>query len=80
MKRHIVCFGDSNTFGYCADPKDCADSGGRFNKVYCQQAGVHHLDAQELNCEFNQIDYMHLAKKGPCHTGFASYCTCSPAS
>ncbi len=32
MKRHIVCFGDSNTFGYCADPKDCADSGGRFNE------------------------------------------------
>lgn len=22
MKKHIVCFGDSNTFGYCADPSD----------------------------------------------------------
>lgn len=25
MKRHIVCLGDSNTHGYCADPADCAD-------------------------------------------------------
>ena len=23
MKRHILCFGDSNTHGYCADPADC---------------------------------------------------------
>lgn len=26
MRRHIVCLGDSNTHGYCADPGDCADS------------------------------------------------------
>ena len=202
MKHHILCLGDSNTHGYCADPKDCADGGGRFNederwtqllqtglgdeylvleeglsgrttvfddplteglsaldyvtpcmrshapvdlliimlgtndtkerfsmnaacigmgmgrlvnkaiqsgawgkkgpnilviapphigegmyhgvgtagmgagcveksqelahyyKLYCRQPGVHHLDAQELHCEFNQIDYMHLTKKG----------------
>lgn len=32
MKKHIVCFGDSNTHGYCADPKDCADGGDRFNE------------------------------------------------
>ena len=25
MKKHIVCFGDSNTHGYCAEPFDCAD-------------------------------------------------------
>ena len=25
MKKHIVCLGDSNTHGYCADPRDCAD-------------------------------------------------------
>ena len=25
MKKHIVCLGDSNTHGYCADPQDCAD-------------------------------------------------------
>ncbi len=25
MKKHIVCLGDSNTHGYCADPDDCAD-------------------------------------------------------
>ena len=32
MKKHIVCLGDSNTHGYCADPKDCADGGIRFNE------------------------------------------------
>ncbi len=32
MKKHIVCFGDSNTHGYCADPADCADGGTRFNE------------------------------------------------
>ncbi len=32
MKKHIVCFGDSNTHGYCADPTDCADGGDRFNE------------------------------------------------
>ena len=32
MKKHIVCLGDSNTHGYCADPNDCADSGDRFNE------------------------------------------------
>ena len=32
MKKHIVCLGDSNTHGYCADPADCADHGTRFNE------------------------------------------------
>ncbi len=33
MKRkHIVCFGDSNTHGYCADPRDCAEGGDRYNE------------------------------------------------
>lgn len=32
MKKHILCLGDSNTHGYCADPSDCADGGGRFNE------------------------------------------------
>mgnify|MGYP003309273485 CR=1 FL=1 len=32
MKKHILCFGDSNTHGYCADPADCADHGIRFNE------------------------------------------------
>ena len=32
MRKHIVCFGDSNTHGYCADPTDCADGGIRFNE------------------------------------------------
>lgn len=32
MKKHILCLGDSNTHGYCADPADCADGGDRFNE------------------------------------------------
>ena len=32
MKKHIVCFGDSNTHGYCAVPSNCADGGTRFNE------------------------------------------------
>jgi len=32
MKKHIVCFGDSNTHGYCVSPSDCADGGDRFNE------------------------------------------------
>ena len=32
MKKHIVCLGDSNTHGYCADPNDCAEGGIRFNE------------------------------------------------
>lgn len=32
MKKHIVCLGDSNTHGSCADPKDSADGTRRFNE------------------------------------------------
>lgn len=33
MKKHIICLGDSNTHGYCADPNDCADPTlARFNE------------------------------------------------
>ena len=32
MRKHIVCFGDSNTHGYCADPFDSAEGGDRFNE------------------------------------------------
>ena len=32
MKKHIVCFGDSNTHGYCAVKEDCEDGGNRFNE------------------------------------------------
>ena len=32
MKKHILCFGDSNTFGYCTDPSDSADGGYRFSE------------------------------------------------
>ena len=32
MKKHIVCFGDSNTHGYCADPNDTEDHTDRFTE------------------------------------------------
>ena len=32
MKKHIVCYGDSNTHGACVDPADSADHGSRFNE------------------------------------------------
>ena len=32
MKKHIICFGDSNTHGYCADPRDSSDLEDRFNE------------------------------------------------
>ena len=32
MKKHVVCFGDSNTFGFCPTPAECADGGRRFNE------------------------------------------------
>jgi len=32
MKKHVLCLGDSNTHGYCADPADCADGGIRYNE------------------------------------------------
>lgn len=35
-----------------------------YYRLYCQKPGVQHLDAQALGCEFNQIDHMHLTKKG----------------
>lgn len=32
MRKHIVCFGDSNTHGFTPDPADCADGGERYNE------------------------------------------------
>lgn len=32
MKKHIVCYGDSNTHGFCADTSDSAEGGIRFNE------------------------------------------------
>ena len=46
---------------------DCAAKSRELAKYYkeqCELIGCHFLDAQELNCEFNQIDYMHLTNKG----------------
>lgn len=32
MKKHILCFGDSNTHGYCADPNDTESHSDRFTE------------------------------------------------
>ena len=53
MKKHILCFGDSNTHGYCADPADNADGGIRFNenerwtRLLQQQLGEEYLVIEE---------------------------------
>ena len=36
----------------------------KYYKEQCDLIGCHFLDAQELGCEFNTVDYMHLTKKG----------------
>ena len=35
-----------------------------YYKQQCDLIGCHFLDAQELGCEFNNIDCMHLTRKG----------------
>ncbi len=52
MKKQILCFGDSNTHGYCADPSDCEDSWGRFS----QQERWTGLLQQELGEEYHVIE------------------------
>lgn len=53
MKKHIICFGDSNTHGYCAEPWDCADGADRFNEderwtsLLGQQLGPDYLVIEE---------------------------------
>ena len=53
MKKHIVCLGDSNTHGYCADPADSADGGIRYNeserwtKVLQEKLGEAYLVVEE---------------------------------
>ena len=47
--------------------KGCVEKAKELAKEYraiCDLLGVHFLDAGTLGCEFNQIDYMHLTKKG----------------
>jgi lysophospholipase L1-like esterase len=36
----------------------------KYYKEQCDLLGCHFLDAQELGCEFNQVDYMHLTNRG----------------
>lgn len=43
MKKHIVCFGDSNTHGYCADPADSRSGTDRFDE---SERWTHLLQAQ----------------------------------
>ena len=54
MKKHIVCLGDSNTHGYCADPQDCADpelfrfnEDERWTKLLEKELGDGYLVAEE---------------------------------
>lgn len=53
MKKHIVCFGDSNTHGYCADPSDTVTHSARFDeterwtRLLEQQLGEDYLVLEE---------------------------------
>lgn len=54
MKKHIVCLGDSNTHGYCADVNDCADGklqrfneDERWTKLLQQKLGDEYLVIEE---------------------------------
>lgn len=52
MRKHIICLGDSNTHGYCADPSDNDDGGIRFNE---QERWTCRLQA-ELGTEYLVIE------------------------
>ena len=52
MKKHIVCFGDSNTHGYCADPSDTVTGGARFDETERWTC----LLQQELGEEYLRIE------------------------
>ena len=75
MKKHIVCFGDSNTHGACKDPSDSADHGSRFNEnerwtcLLQKKLGEEYLVLEEglsgRNCAFE--DPIHEGMSGVAH-------------
>ena len=75
MKKHIVCFGDSNTHGACKDPNDSADHGSRFNEnerwtcLLQKTLGEDYLVIEEglsgRNCAFE--DPIHEGMSGVAH-------------
>ena len=75
MKKHIVCFGDSNTHGACKDPSDSADHGSRFNEnerwtcLLQKKLGEEYLVLEEglsgQNCAFE--DPIHEGMSGVAH-------------
>ena len=75
MKKHIVCFGDSNTHGACKDPADSADHGSRFNEyerwtcLLQKMLGEDYLVIEEglsgRNCAFE--DPIHEGMSGVAH-------------
>lgn len=45
----------------------CADKSAKLPREYrrvARETGCHFLDANEIGAEFNQIDFMHLTRKG----------------
>lgn len=75
MKKHIVCYGDSNTHGACKDPNDSADHGSRFNEnerwtcLLQKKLGEDYLVIEEglsgRNCAFD--DPIHEGMNGVKH-------------
>ena len=60
MKKHIVCFGDSNTHGYCADPADCADTN------HCPQHGYRFNEQERWTMLLQELlgDEYHVIEEG----------------
>ncbi|MEG0321236.1 MAG: GDSL-type esterase/lipase family protein, partial [Oscillospiraceae bacterium] len=75
MRKHIVCLGDSNTHGYCADPADCQDGGLRFHELLQKALGEEYLVLEEglsgrttvfrdpLNEGMSGLDYLYPCLK-----------------
>ena len=62
MKKHIVCFGDSNTHGYCADPNDCADP------CACPECGLRFNESERWTMLLQDLleSEFHVIEEGLC--------------
>lgn len=47
MKKHIICFGDSNTHGYCAMNDGCFDENERWTCLLQKSLGEDYLILEE---------------------------------
>lgn len=72
MKKHIVCLGDSNTHGYCADPGDCADGGIRFNEQERWTMRLQALLGQQYHVAEEGLSGRTTCFEDPIHEGMSA--------